>query len=147
VSLSNETPQEASAAAAAAAGAGSVPLLARRTNGGGIGGAPSASVRSLSFGTGLFARPLMFNMGGSLHPSAASAASAADEPLSLDQTTAHSLRLLRARLQTRQDSVYEGETRSHDEMAAQDAEWNELDSQIHAIESLLSAFRVIYRQR
>jgi hypothetical protein len=92
--------------------------------------------------------PLVFKMGFPLRPAAAAAeAEAVIDPLSLDEVTANSLRLLRARLQSRQDAVYEGETRSHDEMAAQDAEWEELDNQIHAIEQLLSSFRAIFRQR
>lgn len=63
------------------------------------------------------------------------------------EETFNRLRILRARLQTRQDAVYEGETRSHDEMAAQDAEWEELDNQIHAIEQLLLSFGAVFRQR
>ncbi len=90
--------------------------------------------------------PLVFKMGFPLRPAAA-AAEAVIDPLSLGEETANSLRLLRARLQSRQDAVYEGETRSHDEMAAQDAEWEELDNQIHAIEQLLSSFRAIFRHR
>lgn len=84
------------------------------------------------------ARSLTFSMGIS---------SAAAEPLSLDDETANRLRFLRARLQGRQDHVYDRETRSHDEMAAQDAEFNELDTQILAIEDLLRSFGLIYRQR
>jgi hypothetical protein len=63
------------------------------------------------------------------------------------EETFNRLRILRARLQTRQDAVYESETRSHDEMAAQDAEWEELDNQIHAIEQLLLSFGAVFRQR
>lgn len=48
-------------------------------------------------------------------------------------------RLLRV-LKERQDAVYEGETRSHDEMAAQDAEFNELDVKILLLEDLLRTF-------
>jgi hypothetical protein len=57
------------------------------------------------------------------------------------------LRGLRAELQLLQDDVYAGETRSHDEMAAQDAEWNDLDRKIHAIEQCMMSFGAIFRTR
>ena len=57
------------------------------------------------------------------------------------------LRTLRAELQLQQDDVYSGETRSHDEMAAQDAEWEDLDRKIHAIEQVMSSFGAIFRTR
>jgi hypothetical protein len=57
------------------------------------------------------------------------------------------LQTLRARLLTQQDNCHEGPFRSHDEMAAADAEWDELDTKIHAIEELLSAFHVPFRTR
>ena len=58
-----------------------------------------------------------------------------------------SLRSYRAELQMRQDAVYAGPHRSHDEMAAADAEWDELDSQISAIETLLTTLGSFYRTR
>lgn len=58
------------------------------------------------------------------------------------------LRTLRAELQIAQDHVYDaGYGRSHDEMAAQDAEWEEMDRQIHAIEDVMLSFRAIFRTR
>lgn len=57
------------------------------------------------------------------------------------------LRTLRATLQVRQDSLYEEQARSHDEMATADQEWDDLDNKIHAIEGVLSSFRKIFRQR
>jgi len=57
------------------------------------------------------------------------------------------LRTLRSQLQTRQDEVYSQDARSHDEMAMHDAEWEELDRKIDAIEQVLSAFNIIYRTR
>jgi hypothetical protein len=52
---------------------------------------------------------------------------------------------LRFTLKGRQDAIYSEAYRSHDEAAAQDAEWEELDSKITAIETLLRAFGVIIR--
>ena len=58
------------------------------------------------------------------------------------------LRTLRAELQIAQDHVYdEGLARSHDEMAAQDAEWDELDRKIDAIEQVMLSFGAIFRTR
>ena len=57
------------------------------------------------------------------------------------------LQSLRARLLTEQDAVYSTECDSHDEMAALDVQWEELDSKISAIEQLLSAFGVVFRTR
>lgn len=57
------------------------------------------------------------------------------------------LRTLRSQLQLRQDEVYSQDARSHDEMAMQDEEWNELDRKIDAIEGVLSAFNVMYLSR
>ena len=58
------------------------------------------------------------------------------------------LRGLRAELQIQQDHVYdEGLARSHDEMAAQDAEWDELDRKIDAIEQVMLSFGAIFRTR
>lgn len=50
------------------------------------------------------------------------------------------LRGLRDQLLEEQDAVYDGETHSHDEMAAQDLAWNELDEKINAINELLRVF-------
>ena len=47
---------------------------------------------------------------------------------------------LRLELKERQDAVYDQVCRSHDEMAAQDAEWEELDRKIRAMEILLEAY-------
>jgi hypothetical protein len=52
---------------------------------------------------------------------------------------------LRFSYKERQDAIYSEAYRSHDEAAAQDAEWEELDSKITAIETLLRAFGVIIR--
>ena len=58
------------------------------------------------------------------------------------------LRGLRAELQIQQDHVYdEGYARSHDEMAAQDAEWDDLDRKIDAIETVMLSFGAIFRTR
>jgi len=58
------------------------------------------------------------------------------------------LRGLRAELQIQQDHVYdEGLARSHDEMAAQDAQFDEMDRQIHAIEQVMLSFGAIFRTR
>lgn len=57
------------------------------------------------------------------------------------------LRTLRGTLQTRQDAVYDEQARSHDEMAAADEEWQDLDTKIHAIEDVLTAFRKVFRMR
>lgn len=58
------------------------------------------------------------------------------------------LRTLRAELQTDQDNVYSGvDARSHDEMAARDTEWDELDRKIHAIEQCMLSFGAIFRTR
>jgi uncharacterized protein involved in exopolysaccharide biosynthesis len=58
----------------------------------------------------------------------------------LEERTLESLRRLRAHLQERQDVLYDEEQRSHDEMAAVDAEWEELDRKMTAIDALLEAF-------
>jgi hypothetical protein len=55
------------------------------------------------------------------------------------------LRTLRATLQTRQAAVYEDGARSHDEMQMADQEWEDLDTKIHAIEGVLTAFRQVFR--
>ncbi len=68
-------------------------------------------------------------------------------PLDEEERVMDALRGLRATLQIRQDAVYSTETRSHDEMAAQDAEWDELDRKIDAIEQTLLAFGAIFRTR
>lgn len=50
---------------------------------------------------------------------------------------------LRMEYKERQDEVYTEAYRSHDEAAAQDAEWTDLDDKIDAIEGVLRAFGVI----
>jgi hypothetical protein len=57
-------------------------------------------------------------------PSLARSSSVVEE--TLEERTLESLRRLRAHLQERQDVLYDDEQRSHDEMAAVDAEWEEL---------------------
>jgi hypothetical protein len=52
---------------------------------------------------------------------------------------------LRRSYKERQDAVYSEAYRSHDEAAAQDAEWEELDNKIDAIETLLRLFGVVLR--
>jgi hypothetical protein len=56
------------------------------------------------------------------------------------------LRGLRSELQIAQDDVYR-DARSHDEMAAQDAQFDEMDRQIHAIEQVMLSFGAIFRTR
>ena len=56
------------------------------------------------------------------------------------------LSALRLQLKERQDAVYSEDCRSHDEMAAQDAEWTELENKIDAIEALLRSFGVVLRE-
>ncbi len=56
------------------------------------------------------------------------------------------LRGLRAELQIQQDHVYT-DARSHDEMAAQDAQWDDLDRKIDAIETVMLSFGAIFRTR
>lgn len=53
------------------------------------------------------------------------------------------LRMLRDRLMREQEEVHSGEYRSHDEMAAEDALWNDLDQKITAIEEVLQLFRAM----
>jgi uncharacterized protein involved in exopolysaccharide biosynthesis len=65
-----------------------------------------------------------------------------------EESVMDALRGLRATLQIQQDHIYDGGyARSHDEMAAQDAEWEELDRKISAIEECLLAFGAIFRTR
>ena len=63
-----------------------------------------------------------------------------------EDDTMDRLRSLRSQFQLRQDDLYSG-CSSHDEMAAADQEFNELDRKIHAIEQCMSAFGAIYRNR
>lgn len=49
----------------------------------------------------------------------------------------HAVKLLIEQLKKKQDAVYEGEARSHDEMAAQDMEWEEYDKKIEAAQQCL----------
>jgi hypothetical protein len=53
-------------------------------------------------------------------------------------TTAEALREYLAILRERQDHVYDGECRSHDEMAAQDVEFDEIDRKIMEIDEILA---------
>jgi hypothetical protein len=69
---------------------------------------------------------------------AAFAAAAADPE---ESALMERLKNLRARLSLQQEAVHEQEFRSHDEMAAADAEWEILDNKISAIDDLLRAFR------
>lgn len=57
------------------------------------------------------------------------------------------LRSLRATLQIRQDHVYEGAERSHSDMAIADAEFEDLDRKILAIEQCLLSFGSFFRTR
>lgn len=63
------------------------------------------------------------------------------------EATMDTLRGLRATLQVRQDRVYDGADLSHSDMAVADAEFDDLDRKIMAIEHCLSAFRAIFRTR
>ena len=49
----------------------------------------------------------------------------------------HAVKLLIEQLKKKQDAVYETEARSHDEMAAQDMEWEEFDKKINAAQQCL----------
>lgn len=49
----------------------------------------------------------------------------------------HSLKLLIEQLREKQDAVYESDVRSHDEMSAQDMEWNEYDRKIMSVEQAI----------
>lgn len=49
----------------------------------------------------------------------------------------HAVKLLLEQLKEKQDTVYETEARSHDEMAAQDMEWEEYDKKIDAAQQCL----------
>jgi len=53
---------------------------------------------------------------------------------------------LRLRLKAEQDEVYDQDYRSHDEMAAADIEWEDMDNKIHAIEELLTAFGIAFEE-
>lgn len=58
------------------------------------------------------------------------------------------LRGLRSELQLAQDDVYRGtDHRSHDEMAAADMQFDEMDRQIAAIEQVMLSFGAIFRNR
>lgn len=113
--------------------------------------------------TALLARPLTFGLGG-LSRGLSRAATGLFEPAPISPLGRSSsvsvppasvrpteddvmdlLRSLRADLQIRQREVYSGATASHDEQAAQDAEWSELDRKINAIEQTLLTFGAIFR--
>jgi len=49
----------------------------------------------------------------------------------------HSLKMLIEELKKKQDAVYDGNARSHDEMAAEDMEWEEYDRKIMSAEQCL----------
>jgi hypothetical protein len=82
-----------------------------------------------------------------LFPEPESASFPPSQPSSAEEAVMDSLRSLRADLQIRQDQVYSAEARSHDEMSMQDAEWDELDRKIQAIEQTLLAFGSFFRTR
>ncbi len=54
-----------------------------------------------------------------------------------------SLRMKCEELRAKQDAVYEKETNSHDEMAAQDIEWEELDEMIGKLERAIEILESI----
>jgi hypothetical protein len=56
------------------------------------------------------------------------------------------LSTLRLRLKAEQEEVMNQGFRSHDEMAMADVEWEELDSKITAIETLLRAFGIAFEE-
>ena len=66
----------------------------------------------------------------------------AEKPVTLSsaqaETTAESLREMIQILRERQDKVYDQKCRSHDEMAAQDAEWDELDRKIAELDDIMA---------
>ena len=115
--------------------------------------------RSLTLGIGGADPRLLF--GRSSTPAVSEVAEETEESSSSEERSAPGLRgvdpqeddvmarlqHLRARLIVQQDSVYDQPCDSHDEMAAQDAEWNDLDVKIDAIESLLQSFGVVFRTR
>jgi hypothetical protein len=80
---------------------------------------------------------------GAPSPALARSSSVAEEETLEDfqERTLESLRSLHRRLQERQDVLYDEEQRSHDEMAAADTEWEELDRKMTAIDALLEAFQ------
>lgn len=81
-----------------------------------------------------FAAPLQFNMGWGQ--------SRLVTPQSYDDDVMTRLLSTRSRLMDEQIHVHDGPFRSHDEMAAADAEWEVLEGKINAIESVLTAFNV-----
>lgn len=83
-----------------------------------------------------FAAPLQFNVGWGL------SRRAFPTPQSYDDDVMTRLLGTRSRLMDEQTHVHDGPFRSHDEMAAADAEWEELESKINAIEGVLTAFNV-----
>jgi hypothetical protein len=109
---------------------------ALRSLGLGIGGLTTASVRA----------PLVFGMAMSSLGRTSSVEPIPEVEPEEDAVMA-GLQRLRASLLVQQDAVYSTDGRSHDEMAAQDAEWEELDNKIHAIEALFMAFGVVFRTR
>lgn len=126
-----------------------------RSNGGGIGGSAlvlsmgGAGVSVSTAPDGGLARTVT---GLGYEPSSAEEADGGDAepspaPLRTDvDGLMDQLRGLRAELQIAQDNVYR-DARSHDEMAAQDAEWDDLDRKIDAIEQVMSSFGAIFRTR
>jgi hypothetical protein len=67
-------------------------------------------------------------------------------PSDTEADTLSRLATLRLRLKAKQDEVYDQDYRSHDEMAAADVEWEDLDNKIHAIEELLKAFGIAFEE-
>lgn len=57
-----------------------------------------------------------------------------------EQNTMSALMRLRNRLDQQRETVYTNDHRSHDEMAAEDARWDELDEKITAIDTVLTLF-------
>jgi len=71
-----------------------------------------------------------------------------DATLSADVVEAiamHQIRTLRAHLQVQQDRLYDGPARSHSDMALADAEFNELEVKIKALEACMTAFGAWFR--
>ena len=61
-------------------------------------------------------------------------------PAPTEDSVMQTLRDFSDALRKRQDVIYSEPIVSHDEMAAQDMEWNDLDRKIDAIENVLSLF-------
>lgn len=68
------------------------------------------------------------------------------QPGSSEADIMSQLSTLRLRLKAEQDAVEDEDFRSHDEMAAADAQWDELDAKISAIEDVLTAFGIAFEE-